>query len=160
MATRRRRAKVTPLAGVWGAFAALFTFLAVTTEMLLWVVIAMISLLAAVVACFNPEAGKIASKAAVPPRGRQAGKSPTPGGRRNSGGSPRKPGTRKKPACGARCRRSIKDPRHCDCSCNGRSHGSEVGRVFTGGRAEASLKSKQNRSREKQHVKERETWRK
>lgn len=148
---------MTPLAGVWGVLAAFFTFLAVTTEMLLWVVIAVISLTAAVVSCFAPEAAKIA---AVPAPRRVAGKSPTSGVRRNSGKAASRPGTRKKPPCGARCRRSTKPAKSCDCICNGSAHGSEVGRMFTGSRAEATLKSKQNRIREKQHVREREAWRK
>jgi hypothetical protein len=153
----RRHAQMSGLSGIWFAVAAVCGVLTVFLESITLCVVCLVALTAAVISMFSPEAGQIASRAAVPAKAGNTKSGPTPGGRRPASKSAAKPGTvGRKPPCGARCRRSTKDKKTCDCICRGSAHGSEVGRTYTGSRAE--LQSKQLKAQERAHVKEHEPW--
>ena len=148
-----RRPRVTAASGAWLAIVAVCATVTVVVQSVTMIVVTLISLVVAVVSLF---AGQHAH---VPTRQHRALKPASARGKTVSRRSTRRAGTgpQKPKRCGARCRRSSKPASTCDCSCKGRSHGSERGRVFAD--TKAALKTPQARKAEKEHIKQNEGWR-
>lgn len=150
--SRRRAPKLGAVSGLWLLLTAALGLVTVLVQSVTMIVVTLISLVVAVVSLF---AGQSVAVPASRPTG---AKHSSPRGKTSARRSAVTAGTapRKRPRCGARCRRSTKDPKTCDCSCRGTSHGSEAGRTFADSRA--ALKTPQARKLEKRHVKLKEDW--
>lgn len=118
-----RRPRITKVSGAWGAITAVIGLVAVTVQTTGLIVTALIALTGTVVTAFAGDRVAVQTRRASAERKSSPGKSRV---RRPSAAKPGTPVKRRK--CSSACRRSTKDAKTCDCSCRGKSHGSEITR--------------------------------
>jgi hypothetical protein len=144
---------ITKVSGAWGALTGVFGLLAFTVQSVTLIVLALVSLVGLVVTTFGGE------KVAVQTRRASTEKRKSPGSKPARRPATQKPGTPvKSRKCSVACRRSTKDPKTCNCSCAGKSHGSESGVLAAAAPSKpklptkSQLRSKQARQRERRVV--------
>lgn len=144
----RRRPRLTKVSGAWGAITALIGLIALMVQSVELMVTAIVCLLITIVAAFAGQS------VAVPTRGTDVRKTSSPGKSRSRQPATQKPGTPSKPRrCSVRCRKSSKPAASCNCSCGGKSHGSESGVSTTAPPSKPKLptKSQLRSKRSRQH---------
>lgn len=145
---------ITKVSGAWGALTGVFGLLAFTVQSVTLIVLALVSLVGLVVTTFGGEKVAVQTRRASTERGRSPGSKPA---RRPA---TRKPGTPAKPKkCSVACRKSTKDPKTCNCSCAGKSHGSDSGVATAPPNkpklpTKSQLQSKQSRQHERRVVRQ------
>lgn len=140
---------ITKVSGAWGALTGVFGLLAFTVQSVTLIVLALVSLAGLVVTTFGGEKVAVQTRRASTEKRKSPGNSPA---RRRA---PSKPGTpTKRRKCSIACRQSTKDAKTCDCSCGGKSHGSESGVTSckSATPTRAQLKSRLAKNQERQVV--------
>ena len=143
--------RITKVSGVWGTVTAVIGLLAITIQTTGLIVAACIGLVGTVITAFAGD------KVAVQTRRASSERAKSPGNKPARRRPPSKPDTAvKKRKCSVACRRSTKDPKTCNCSCRGSSHGSESGVSSAPSRpklpTKSQLRSKQARTQERRVV--------
>lgn len=115
------------MSGAWMFLTALLTLATVIVQSVTMIVVTLLSLVITIVAAFAADRGGVPATASNTAKtANPSGKAPAGSASRARPARPKPSGPRKPRRCDARCRKSTQPVSKCECSCGGKSHGSEA----------------------------------